>query len=383
MRSISDDKRPVVLIYRVGQLGDTLVSLPAFAAIRKIHPRHRTVLLTDRHPVTSGYVSSWNVLAETGWIDEVIFYEPRATARTRVRQAINLVRKLRGLHPEYAYCLTPRRSHLQSLRDHLFFGVVSGARTYHSGGAYDLPVPNRDEPLPRLTPEWLRLLQIVEPSTGHEGSAVRLEIPDRERVSARGLLDQLQVPTAAPLVAIGPGSKMQAKRWPLERFTEVGRRLLDRYPRLYLAALGSSEEWRFCDILCAEWGERSVNLAGRLSIYGSAAVLKTCRAYLGNDTGAMHLAAMVGTPCVAIFSARDYPGRWDPYGNGHIVLRHEPTCAGCLLDTCVTNRNRCLTAISVDAAHAALESLLTAMTTRAKRDEEGVNREVDNVRMDV
>ena len=35
----------------------------------------------------------------------------------------------------------------------------------------------------------------------------------------------------------------------------------------------------------------------------------------------MHLAVSSGLRCVSLFSGRDYPGLWDPYGEGHIVLR--------------------------------------------------------------
>ena len=65
---------PTVLIYRIGQLGDTLVAMPAIHAIRQNYPRHRLALLTDRHTGSNGYVSSWDVLCPTGWFDEVLFF---------------------------------------------------------------------------------------------------------------------------------------------------------------------------------------------------------------------------------------------------------------------------------------------------------------------
>src|SRR5438093_55389 len=65
-----------VLVFRVGQLGDTLIALPAIEAIRRRHPDDRLVLLTDRHPSDRKHVSSWEVLGPTGCFDSVLHYRP-------------------------------------------------------------------------------------------------------------------------------------------------------------------------------------------------------------------------------------------------------------------------------------------------------------------
>ena len=113
---------------------------------------------------------------------------------------------------------------------------------------------------------------------------------------------------------------MQAKKWPEDRFERVGLALLDRFPDLRLVVVGGPGEKPLGDRLCRAWGERAVNLSGALSVWESAAMLERCALYVGNDTGTMHLAASVATPCVAIFSARDNPGKWEPAGPGHSGL---------------------------------------------------------------
>ena len=65
------------------------------------------------------------------------------------------------------------------------------------------------------------------------------------------------------------------------------------------------------------------------------------------------LAAAMGTPCVAIFSSRDLPGMWYPYGSQHTVLRREVECSGCMLNDCVKQKMKCIRAISVDEVHSA------------------------------
>jgi len=49
-------------------------------------------------------------------------------------------------------------------------------------------------------------------------------------------------------------------------------------------------------------------------------VLRLVDVFLCHDSGPMHLAAAVGTPCVAVFSRHNPPGRWFPYGPDHTVL---------------------------------------------------------------
>ncbi len=67
---------------------------------------------------------------------------------------------------------------------------------------------------------------------------------------------------------------------------------------------------------------------------------------------------MVGTPCIAIFSARDYPGLWEPYGRQHIILRHEVECAGCFLEICEHYDNKCLKLITVNEVFVAINKIL-------------------------
>ena len=52
-------------------------------------------------------------------------------------------------------------------------------------------------------------------------------------------------------------------------------------------------------------------------------------------------------PCVAIFSARNPPGQWQPIGDHHIVIEERPECAGCMLDECVSEAKKCLTRIEI------------------------------------
>jgi heptosyltransferase-3 len=194
--------------------------------------------------------------------------------------------------------------------------------------------------------EGLRLLRIVDPAANGDAlDNFRLLVPATEQAIGRGLLNELGVRPDQMLIGVGPGSGRSATTWPAERFAALGSALLDQFGNMVLLAIGGSRERGLCDELCAAWGPRSHNLAGRLSVFGSASVLSQCATFIGNDSGPTHLAAMVGIPCVAIFSARNAPGQWQPLGGHHIVLEDRPECAGCMLDDCVHEAKKCLTRI--------------------------------------
>jgi ADP-heptose:LPS heptosyltransferase len=325
--------------------------------IRQRHPDHCLVLLTETQPAASGYVSSWDVLRPTGWFDEVMFYTPARSAAQRLATMLSLARRIRALGPEMVYDLAPERTGRQARRDRFFFRWLAGVKDYRGGGFLDKPPKNAQGVLPRIEPEWKRLMRVIGAET--ESIDFQWRLPDDEAQRAREHIEREGIGAGVRMLAVGPGSKMPAKRWPLDRFRELGRRLLDADADLHFLVVGGKEDAVLGEELTAAWGKRSHNLAGRLSVYGTAAALQRCVAYLGNDAGAMHLAGMAGVPCVALFSARDYPGQWEPYGAGHVILRHETDCAGCMRSICPYD-NKCLNLISTDEADRAVTRVVKA-----------------------
>jgi ADP-heptose:LPS heptosyltransferase len=73
----------------------------------------------------------------------------------------------------------------------------------------------------------------------------------------------------------------------------------------------------------------------------------------------MHLAAAVGTPCVALFAARNIPRVWYPFGPRHRILYHQVDCAGCSLETCIVEKKKCLLSITPDEVLTELAAVLT------------------------
>ncbi len=105
------------------------------------------------------------------------------------------------------------------------------------------------------------------------------------------------------------------------------------------------EDVELAKFLTSQWHRGYIG-AGGLTIRQAMACMSKCVFFLGNDAGTMHMAVSAGLKCVAIFSARDYPGKWDPYGSDHVILRKRVPCEGCLQGECPNNM-KCIELITV------------------------------------
>jgi ADP-heptose:LPS heptosyltransferase len=240
------------LVYRPGSLGDTLVSLPAVAEIRRRYPEHHLTLLTESQNTGSGRVSPWTILKETGWFEDVHFYAVRPASPRDYWHNLALAAQLRGRGYQHVFSLAPPRTVRQLRVDSLILKGVLGARRYHSAESAAWPPY-----LVETEHEGLRLLRIVDRSATADALLnFRLVVPDEERALSGGLLDALGVRGDQVLVGVAPGSGRSSTRWPADRFASVGQALLEHFRSVVLLAIGGSNERALCDQLCVRAGDR-------------------------------------------------------------------------------------------------------------------------------
>src|SRR5688500_6531815 len=124
--------RPRALVYRPGSLGDTLVSLPAVAEIRRQYPEHRLTLLTESPVAGSARVSPWTILKETGWFEDAHFYVVKPSSATDRYRNLALAVRLRAMCFRDIFSLAPPRTKRQLRIDASIFRGVLGAQRYHA-----------------------------------------------------------------------------------------------------------------------------------------------------------------------------------------------------------------------------------------------------------
>ena len=150
------------------------------------------------------------------------------------------------------------------------------------------------------------------------------------------------------LILLQPGARWDNKRWPVDNFAGLVRRLAEKFPGARFAILGSGDDKPLGEIISKASPERCLNLCGQTSLPEMVEWIRFCDLMLTNDTGPMHVAAALGKPLVAIFGPTE-PRRTGPCGQLENVLRIELPCSPCMKSYCTwKNSNECLTAISPD-----------------------------------
>ncbi len=204
------------------------------------------------------------------------------------------------------------------------------------------------DPLPRppkhATP-MTDYYQAVVRALDHSATATPppLLVPADADASADTLLDGI----SGPIIGIGFGATYgAAKMWPAERFGALIDRLGEGGTVITLGSAGDKETEKKVVAHC-ERPPRS--LVGETDLPTLAAVMRRLAVYVTNDTGPMHLAAMVGTPVVALFGPTD-PTETPPAGTA-TILHKGAACdrAPCFLRECPID-HRCMEAISVNEA---------------------------------
>jgi lipopolysaccharide heptosyltransferase II len=158
-------------------------------------------------------------------------------------------------------------------------------------------------------------------------------------------------------IGLCPGAEYgPAKRWLPKRFTEAAERISAQSPVKWIL-FGTPRDATVGAEIAAALGDHCVNRVGETTLEQLIDELRECCLLLTNDTGTMHLAALLGVPVVAIFGSTE-PRLTGPLGDGHIVLRHHVECSPCFLRECPIDF-RCMKAVSIQEVANAVLSILS------------------------
>jgi ADP-heptose:LPS heptosyltransferase len=335
-----------VLIYRLGSLGDTVIALPCFHLIARSFPQAERILLTNI-PINAKAPAAAAVLGDSGLVHRYIHYPVGTRNPIRLGQ---LALQVRSLGADVLVYLAAPRGEAAVQRDARFFRLC-GFRSIYGLPAGDLGINQLDPETGLLEAESHRLARTLA-SLGD----ARIDDPaswdfcltHEEKSSA---LVSLQAIGNLPYIVCAPGCKAPANDWEdcnwAALFEQLSSRLAGRYA---LVLTGAESDRPRNDRLRAHWQGPSLNLCGNTP-REAAAVLGRASLYLGPDSGPMHIAAAVGTACVAVFSARLGLGIWFPHGSQRAgtrqrVLFNRTECSPCHLEICTVEKKRCILSIT-------------------------------------
>jgi heptosyltransferase II len=190
-------------------------------------------------------------------------------------------------------------------------------------------------------------------------SFIHLSVAGQNRKRGADLLVGAGVRPHALRIAIGAGAAYgSAKCWPPVRFAELASRLQSQWDADVILFGASGEESVSCAIV-SEMLRPPIDLTGKTAIADLPALFSQCHIFIGNDSGAMHVAAAVGLPTIGIF------GPTDPFGTAPVtprctIVRQQPYCSPCFLRRCPID-HRCMTRITPGEVEAAVDPWLSSM----------------------
>ena len=300
-----------IAVFRALQLGDLLNAIPALRALRTGFPGAQITFVglpwartfVERfHNLLDGFIS---FPGYTGLPEQ----EPDMAAFPAFLQEVQ----------DAHFDLAIQMHGSGAISNHLM--TFWGAHRYAGFYEADEFCPDRETFLvyPQHEPERWRHLRLMEylgiPLQGDD-----LEFPLR----AQDWRELEQIREAIGLrknfVCIHAGARKPERRWPLENFASVADGLTARGYQVVLT--GSEEEQTLAATVAGHMAAPAVNLAGKTTLGGLAALLSTARLLVSNDTGVSHVAVAVKTPSVILFSAPDHD-RWAPADQElHRVIRN-------------------------------------------------------------
>ena len=326
-----------ILIRATNWVGDAIMALPALRVVREKFAHAELTILARPYVL--------DIYREQGIADELIAYDSTGEHRGILGRE-KLAARLRERKFDVALLL-------QNAFDAAWLawraniperiGYARDGRSWLLTKPVEVPkkgeIPDHEkfyylELLQRA--EWIERLPEVE--------WIELKVSPERRVSAETLLAEAGARSGIARIAVGAGASYgSAKCWLPERFAEALNGLTAQRDADVIL-FGTSSEAAVSTAITAGLRKKPVDLTGKTSIADLPALLSRCNLFIGNDSGAMHVAAAVGLPIVAVFGPTD-PNGTAPVAPKCTVVQEKPYCSPCFLRRCPTD-HRCMKAVT-------------------------------------
>ena len=346
-----------LLFVKLKHIGDSLLLTPTLTAVRSTYPQAQIWVVTRK--------GCDGILAGCPAIDRIV---TSAAPETHLRSPLNglaifrLLRELRQQKFDYVFELTDGDRGR-------WISALSGAR--------NRCVNIAGRPLNRWwrgrfnrtsSFAWVNHHRVEKDFfTVHDCLPLAGPVPPLSFDRARAVVPVLGQ-SGRSYAVFHPGTRWLRKRWPQEKWVDLGRRLLAQFPQLVISAGPDPEEIACARELQAALGPAAISTEGRLSWSEVAGLLYQAKLFVGVDTAAMHLAAACQCPTVAIFGP-SVERFWRPWQVDSRVVTARPSpldpgAAGCLSP--IEDRKTGDVTVA-DVLEASLELLATPLAVQTAR----------------
>ena len=345
-----------ILIYKIGNIGDIICAIPSFIAIRRFYPESKITLLTS--PGKRNAIGAKELLSGVWYFDEQkIYYSDDIDSFQKKR---DFIKNLRKEQYDLFIQLPDDLANFRTLLRNMIFIKIIGAKSAFGFKIRTIQLFKKTQvDYTTQKTEVESLLDLLkENRIKIDKVEYDFNIIGNQENKVKTILEKKwgEIDKNDTIVAISTGGKREANQWPKERFKEIIEYLCDRY-NVKIIIMGGNTDVSNAELMTQSLeNENYLIAAGKIGILETIELLKHCSFLISNSTGTIHLAAAVGLPAVGIYSIRDVPGRWFPYGFQHEILYHKSIDCDYKNEDCI---KRSMDAISVDEVKLACDKIIS------------------------
>ncbi len=297
-----------ILLVRNDRLGEFLLNIPAFKALKEHFSGSRLTIAVN---------PNLKELAErVDCVDEVITWESK---KHKLREIVRFSRELKNKGIDLCMIFNPT----QEFNIISFLAGIPVRMGYNRKLACLLTHKISDRKHIGDTHEIERNLKLAA-LTGAKADNPEFFL----RVEDEVLPDEIKIACRSPLVAVHPWTSDAVKEWPVSNFCALAKRITSELNAKVVIIGARSERQKHINFL-QDFDPDVIDIVDKTSLKQLAVVLKSCKLLISADSGPVHLACAVKTPVLAIF-CNNIPGktskRWGPWGEGHIVIEKSNLC---------------------------------------------------------
>jgi len=339
--------KPEILVMKFWGMGSTILCTPLLKAIKEKYPDCRLTFFT--------LVRNRAIVEMFPMVDRILTLDIDRGPGAFARSLLGALRELRNPRIDAAFDLefftrfSAIVAYLTGARMRIGFRAWEKWR----GGLHTVGVPfNRYWHVTRNFCNLAGVIGVTAPGR---------VLPERPTVGDEACRHADEVIREAGLtqprfVCLNPncGEIALTRRWPVENFVKLAKLVLEEWPDVGVAFIGSAREKEFVAPIVRDVGcERAVDLSGKLSIEELAHLLDRAKLMVTNDSGPLHLALAMGTRTVSFFGP-ETPVLYGPVGDGHKVFFRDIDCSPCInvhedkSFRCTRKSSVCLEAIAVE-----------------------------------
>lgn len=312
-----------ILILNLGGIGDILLSVPALRALRQ-HFSESNIMLLSVSPTAE-------IINNLGYINQFVSFDfyPQRYGLADWRGLIKTLLDLRQKKIDLMINMRTIVSWQSAIKIALVFWFVGakyrvGRNTSSRGFFLNLKIPEMDIGDKHESEYDMDTISLLGINVTEKEFELKIDSKDRKYID--DIFNNYCIGTEDMIVGIHPGG-MPSRRWPVEKFAMVINKLKEINNKICFVVTGNKEEILLVGKLQKLVSDKLVIIAGKTNPKQLAAMIERYNLLISNDTGIMHIAAVLQKPQIAIFGPGDLI-RYNPakISSNAVVLRSRIDC---------------------------------------------------------